>query len=336
MKKGILFLLLSLSFMINSCDNELELIAPWEDIPVVYGLLSRADEVHYIRVEKAFLDPKTSALEIAQNVDSLYYDEHVIVQLERVKTGDVFNLQKIDGATVGINREAGVFANSPNYLYKINDSEINLQAGEIYRLKIIRGEGLPIVTAETRVIDDYEFVRAAPANPIDFQYKRDITISWRSDDKAAVFFDLNIILYYQETDPNNPSTFIDKSLNWSVAKNIKREDPTNPRMVYKLPGIEFYQFLGQNIDGSQKLNRIFRKLDFVVTAGGKELFDYINVGQANTGITSSQLIPSFTNLSEGLGVFSSTNRLVRTNFTVSSTTRDSIRNGVFTKALNFQ
>lgn len=329
------FLWLSLLAILSfQCSNEFDLVADWKDIPVVYALLSQSDNVHYIRVEKAFLDKETSALEVAKNADSLYYD-NAIVQLERVETGDVFNLQKVDGTNIGFPRDEGIFATSPNYLYKIDANQINLREGERYRLIINRGEGLTEVTAETTIIGEHQFIQAAPANPIDWQYERDVTITWRTDDEAAVFYELKIIVHYEETDPNNSSQFIDKSVEWIVDKDIRREEGV-PRVTYEIPGISFYQFLGTNIKGPSNVNRIFRRLDIVVVGGGQELFDYINIGKANVGITSSQVIPTYTNLSEGFGVFSSRVFFDKNNFTVSSMTRDSLRDGIFTKDLNFQ
>ena len=66
-----------------ACSNEFTLTEKWKDIPVVYGFLDQKDTAHYVRVEKAFLDPLTSALTIAKNFpDSLYYKD-AAVYLER-------------------------------------------------------------------------------------------------------------------------------------------------------------------------------------------------------------------------------------------------------------
>src|SRR5688572_25735004 len=99
-----------------SCDNELIVTDEWKDIPVVWGLLNESDTAHYIRVEKAFLDPTTSALDIARIPDSLYYD-NALVSLRRISTGQIFPLERVNGDLEGYPREGGVFAETPNYLY---------------------------------------------------------------------------------------------------------------------------------------------------------------------------------------------------------------------------
>ena len=87
------------------------------------------------------------------------------------------------------------------------------------------------------------------------------------------------------------------------------------------------------IDGAQ---RKFISMNPVVIAGGKELAEFIRIKQANTGLTGSELVPTYTNLSEGLGLFTSKSTASRGELTLTPPTRDSLRNGQFTKTLNFQ
>ena len=84
------------------------------------------------------------------------------------------------------------------------------------------------------------------------------------------------------------------------------------------------------------MNRIFINIDMQVVAGGEELEKYINVALANSGITGSQELPSFSNLSEGQGIFSTRSVLDFKNFSLSLETRDSLKNGSITGHLNFQ
>ena len=69
----LILLLCVFAFAMVSCDNELDTIEEYKDIPVVYGFISLSDTAQYIRIERAFVDPNQSALDLAQNPDSLYY-----------------------------------------------------------------------------------------------------------------------------------------------------------------------------------------------------------------------------------------------------------------------
>ncbi len=83
--RKILVLLIAccVSVSLQNCSNEFELTEKWKDITVVYGLLDGSDTAQYILIEKAFLDESTSALLIAQNPDSLFYN-NIIVEMQEI------------------------------------------------------------------------------------------------------------------------------------------------------------------------------------------------------------------------------------------------------------
>ncbi|RMF24537.1 MAG: DUF4249 family protein [Bacteroidetes bacterium] len=313
------------------CDNDLELTADWQDIPIVYGLLDINDPVHFIRLEKAFLDPQTSALTIAQIPDSLYY-ESATVQLERLSDGSVFTLQRVDGTTIGLPKEEGIFASEPNYLYMIDSASIDLQPGEEIRLLINRGDEKPLVTATTTIVPKLEPRRPVEGTNINFDYVLNTRIRWDSPDEAKIF-DVVLYLNILEFPKNDPSQQTERRLKWELARGLVFE--ANELTDIEFPGLEFYLFLQKNLEEDDGISRVFQGIDIEVTAAGQELKDFIRVIQANTGITASQEVPTFTNLSEGRGIFSSRSVLRVNGIQLSGTSRDSLRNGIHTKDLNF-
>ncbi len=112
MKKLLLLLLLPLGLLLSACSNDFEVTAPWKEIPIVYGILSPQDTAHYLRIEKAFLDPNQSALEVAQIADSLYYPENSITVwlVPTINPNNRIQLQRVNGALEGYPRDPGVFA----------------------------------------------------------------------------------------------------------------------------------------------------------------------------------------------------------------------------------
>lgn len=326
--------LLAGTMLLVSCSNDFEVIAPWKDIPVVYGLLNIGDNAHYIRVEKAFLDAKGNSLELAKIPDSLYY-QNATVQLERLTDGKLFSLKRVDGNKVGYPRESGVFAQSPNWLYKIDSNVIRLQKSETIRFRLDRGNGLPHVTAETAVLDKGR-QRTPSTNDgrFAFYYNLPTKLSWSPAPEARIF-DVKLVFNYAEWSINNPAGLVSKSVDWVWTRGLRVES-AQPEMVLEKTGIEFYQVLKSSLEVNVNLRRIFTGIDIVIINGGQALEKYINVALANTGITGSQEIPTFTNLSEGRGVFSSINYLVTKNVQLNTESRDSLRTGIHTKLLNFQ
>jgi len=337
MKKtsALLFLFTAL-LLWSSCSNDFELTAEWKDIPVVYGMLSPEQEVNYVRIEKVFLDPETSALTIAKNTDSLYYD-NISVQLERVKAAEFIQLERVDGNDNLLPRDPGIFATDPNILYRFrlpNGEE--LQGGEEVRLIINRDDELEPATASTIMVDQVELVESQPNQNITWEYLRQQRISWRPGDNGVIF-DVTMYINIDESVPGNPSEFDRKILEWPLARGLVREDFNSPRMTIEVLGEEFYRFLQSELDESSNgIIRIFRGIDLEVVAGGEELLEYIRLRQANTGITSSQILPTYTNVSDGLGIFTSRSVSRRTDLGISGVTRDSLIDGIYTRNLNFR
>ena len=318
-----------------SCSNEFELNAPAEEIPIVYGLLSRADEAHYIRVERAFIDDKVDALRIAQDPNALYFED-IIVEIVREFDGQGFVLEKVDGSQLGLEREPGIFATQPNILYKIDASVLDLREDEVYRLNIRKPDSEDILTtATTPIVNDLRLNRPIPGTnklPLRILEEDEITIIWGADETAKIF-DVSMLIHYEEFDPDDPNSVVEKMAEWKLAVGREAIDGANK---VEVEGLEFYRFLSSQIEENPAVLRVLKNIDLKIDAGGIELSNYINVGQANTGITSAQLIPNYTNLSKGLGLFAARNQLLEKGFVIDSQTKELLKNSELTKDLNFQ
>jgi len=323
---GVLLVLFIASFF--SCSNEFELTEGTVDIPIVYGVISVGDSATYIRVERAFIDEKTSALVLSKDPAQLYYDD-IIVSIIHNKTGKEYFLQMVDGNTEGYKRDEGAFADAPNYLYKIKKSQLNFIAKDQYTLKISKNDGTVLTEAMTTAITPYanvDITNPGPTALLSFINNLDYKIRWFGDE-AAVIHDIKFVFNIKEEKDGN---ITDKSVTWTVVKNLDKSE-------YTFKGRIFYEFMQGAFEKNPSVKRYFQNASLIITSGGKEIKDYISIGQANLGITSSGEIPVYSNLSNGgQGIFSSTSSFIRTDIGLANTTLDSLRNGVITKTLNFQ
>jgi hypothetical protein len=320
----------------SACTTDFELEAPWKDLPVVYAFINMQDTAHYVRVEKAFLQPGGNANAIAQIADSLYYDASVIVQLEKKATGQRYTLQRVDGNLEGYPREEGPFAQAPNYLYKIKASDINLSAEQELRLIINRGGGLPAVTADAIVLGPMAPRFNVPGSPLNLDYNRTISFLWDVPPSAAVF-DLRMRIHYREFEPGNPGSNVFKSLDWILGRELTKAQPNATSIRYDdIRGEDFFRFVGANMAAASNRQRELLGVDIYYTAGGEAFADLIRVQRANTGITSSQAVPVYSNLSEGRGVFTSRTTAERLGLPLTGASADSLRTGIYTRQLNFQ
>lgn len=314
--------------MLGGCSNEFELTEGSVDLPVVYGMISAGDTATYIRVEKAFIDENTSAITLAKDPANLYY-ENIEVVLVHVKTGRQYTLQRVDGNKEGYPRSPGVFAQMPNYLYKIRRGVLNFVPKDAYTLLVRKSDGSVMTQATVTAIEPYaneDITNPGPTALLSFSNLLDFKVRWFGD-PAGVIHDVIFTFYVKE---EKGGKITDKAVTWKVAENLEKTE-------YTFKGREFYEFMQGAFEKDPLTKRYFQDASLTIVSGGQAIKEYISIGQANLGITSSGEIPVYSNLSNGaLGLFSSKTTFTRTDIGLANVTLDSLRNGVITKSLNFQ
>jgi hypothetical protein len=337
--KNILFVLSVISAsMIAGCSNDFSLIDTPKEIPVVYGMLRLQDTATYIRVERGFADATKSGIELAKDTNALFYKD-VVVKLIKVATGESFTLQKVDGNKEGYPRADGMFVNAPNYLYKIKHSILAPQADMKVRLEVRQAEKV-LTQATAQFIGDYEILDGfpnfdAPFVPITAQSQ--LTIGLRSDEKVAKFYDIRVHLNYDEIEANGNR--VAKTLAWDYKTRIVRTSNAGSPSTAMYPeraGIDMFHYLADALPVVSGA-RYFKNFDIEINAGGPELFDFLNVALANTGITASQEIPTYTNFSNGAyGLLSSRSRVIRRGYRLNDAAATLLKDGDLTRKLNFR
>lgn len=322
-------------FSFIGCNNDLDLTAPAQDIPVVYGIFSKQNTDHYIRVEKGFIDENINAETLAQDPNNLTYEDAIV----KVNvSGTPYILERINGNEEGLQRETGFFANDPNYLYKMED--VNLVNSSVIEVIIDRGPGFDEVRTENPIpiIDNFTLRSPNPLQGGKVGIRTDetrFTLRYDAPTEAKIF-DAFLTFHYTET-PNSGGQSVDKSFTWTVARNQIRPTTGDTDLTLSAKeGRDFFNALVAAIPEMSGVTRSFRKFSVEISAGGQAFADYISLTQANTGITSSQEVPNFSNLTEGLGLVSSKFVLQVDSLDISSTTLQELRTGELTADLNFE
>ena len=321
------FTLLVAIILLFSCDNELNVIEEARDIPIVYGFLSSSDSTQYIRVERAFVDKEISALELAKNPDSLYYPTSVSVSIRDLNSQTIYQAERINGNEEGLQREDGVFVSEPNILYKIG-SDVKIEEDHDYEFILNRGDEQDLVTATTNIVGTTSMIRPNPVvnDPkIDFASANATQFKWRQADNAVIY---DLILTFNYRERTEDTQYEPKSLVWELAKGLTIEE-------HAQRGSEFFSVLAASVEKNPELIRRFEDITIDVVSGNQQLLEYIRIIEANLGITSTQDIPTYTNLSEGRGIFASRNTYTFPGIGLSNGTIDSLINGSVTKDLNF-
>ena len=327
-----IFALLTLTIL--SCNDDLELFGEIQELPVVYGLISSSDSAQYIRVERTFADPITSAVLLAQDENQVYFSD-LRVDLVNQADNSATTLTRVDAADEGYVRKTGDFLTNPNYVYKVLSSELDLTAGINYKLEVRKGDNI-IAESNTSVLDESRFFAPALSGgiaKIGFIRNKETRIRWKKVLNAsfyAISFDVvinerNVVSGTQEL----------KMFRWDATPLVSDDGSTKQSQDLELSGQGFFDAFQANLDPVQDVTRQLIKLDVRVTTYGDAVGEYLDVINANSGITSAQEVPTFTNIDGGLGLFSSINETVLEDLAASTLTLDSLYNGTATADLRF-
>ena len=309
-----------------ACSEDFNTAAEFKDIPVVMGLLSTSDTAQYIRVERAFLAPNENAFEVAKIPDSVYY-KNLDVKIEDLVTGNLYTLREVDGNLEGYVRQDGPFPTSPNILYKITAEELELVGGNEYRLFINRGDNLPLITATTTVLNNIRLFSPVEGSSLRLTELATVRINYEKL-PSAYFFDVDMEVTVREINSVEGTNQL-KTLVWPLARRTTAERVS-------IRGEEFLGFLaGAGFEKGNAYSRRVENIDIIISAGGREFFEFANVILANSGITATQEVPVYTNIEGGRGLFSSRNKQIFRNYRLTAETVQTLRESNLTSDLNF-
>lgn len=324
--------------VLSGCSTDLDLNAEYEEIPVVYGLLNAKDSVHYVRIQKAFLGQR-SAEEDAKVRDSTYYDHKLDVTVTALDengnpNGQTFRLNRVNGDTMGLDKESGAFAEDPNELYRFRG---NLNPELTYRFTMENPKTGKRISAETPLVQDFKVERPIPAFDLRFLPELSEDFKWDVAPNGKVT-ELLMRFRYYEWEKGNPGSREAKHIDWRV---IKREvtDKGQEQHEVEKGGLAFFTAISNKLNADPDVRRAVdtsNNQKFTYNVGAQDLYNYVRVGEAQTGITELQVTPEYSNFDEGLGIFSSVFTKEVDNIELSEATIDSLACSTFTRDLNFR
>jgi hypothetical protein len=333
-----------------SCKNDFDLTTSWKETTVVYAVLDYDSTVQYLKVYKAFLDKRTSAINIANNPDSLYYPNNLLVNIieKNVISGVVTKIhtcELVNGDTIpGFQKASGIFANKPNLFYKCN-SKLNKKS--ICYLEIKKTNGQLVTSARTSLVDTIIITR--PSISSDFTYKLGFinpsnnnlfsSIAFKSPFNGAI----HEVLIRTYLDEKNISTGIttSKSIDWLAYSNFPSKDSIGgyplPEPGSEVSGLAFYSNLKTHLVAANNIQRTFKYMDIIVYSANSDFQNFISIQKGQNGITSDNAIINFSNLSgSAIGLLASRNEGYLRNCTLTKFSFDSLYYSSLTKALNFK
>lgn len=327
------FLLLLYFFIISttvffSCKTDFEINADYKDITLVYGLLNQKEDTHYIKINKAFLGNK-NAYEMAKVSDSINYS-NAKVYVDQWK-GNA-KVSSIPFNKVKTNKLSGIFANDNNYVYK-GVGTLDPNAADSLHIFL----GSKHVFSKTSLISDFSIESpntfVGPTAPtISFQGPT-FKAKWKSA-KNGKIYEITVRFHYYEIS-NSGSTIKHDSIDWVLPVILSSGIAGSEQLIQEFTCDNFYNLIGTKLKPIAGVTRVAKKkaVDFIFSVGGDDLNTYIEVSRPSEGLVQDK--PAFTNIANGLGIFSCRYKKEIIGKIFNENTIDSLSSGIHTKNLGF-
>ncbi len=302
---------LVLAFASPSCETEFSVNGNYQITPIVIGLLDHTDSTHIIKITKAFLGDGDN-LVYAQNPDSNYFvavDAWIreIEPLTGDYTGREWNLH--DSIITNKSTDGAFYAPYQKVYVFYEDS---LLSDMEYELTADLEEGAHTITAKTGLIDGFG-VASTILQPT---WKINFASATVDEDKDYKFWKFlvtegtNAAVYNYKYTMNYRETYTDlTTADFSIERNdgdVIQESPSTPGgHTQTFAGLDFYLWVADVIEAGDPdvMNRRLLGIDLKVSIAHRDLDQFMDVGAPVTGIVQNK--PEFTNITGGLGLFSS-------------------------------
>jgi len=319
---GVLILLLTSGF--SSCETDIDINTPNLEVPIVYCLLNTADSVQYLKLNKTYL-LEAAALHNPPDIDSQYFEGNIKIVLEKWENNRPVEFYEFE-PTSEIPKDTGFFPNEKNTIYR---TEARIQARDLYMLNIYIEDKEKIVYSQTKAVGLLNVI-----DPIDLKIRKislnigvNYTTRWKPVENAGIY-QVVVRFWYKET---KEGVTVEKYLDWPQAFSnpISNVD----YLSRDISGTRFFYILADGIPADPEIIREAIGVDFFIMSAGTELKFYIESTAPSDGALMEK--PVYSNITNGIGVFSTiaTRKLLAMD--LASTTIDSIAYGQLTKDLMF-
>ena len=301
--RSLIILLISGLFLL-SCEEDFEINAPYKNITVVYSLLDLGDDTSYVRINKAFLG-EGDVFEMVEIADSSTYRSDLNAVIEEWAGNNFVRSFDLDTITID-NKKDGLFYNPYQLLYY---TVAQLQPDKEYRIRVIvAGDTL---TGRTPMVNDFGFYKPGTSS-IYLKKGNSTNIEWSSalnGKRYEVVFRFNYReLMYGSTDT------IYRYMDW--VQQVQKSPTTDKgkTMSIVLSNDAFYSLMLDRVpykDAAVEANvseRFTTSFEIIISVGAEQLNTYMEVNEPSNSIVQDK--PDYTNITHGIGIFSSRFRKV--------------------------
>ena len=319
MLKKIAIPFLSISLIFSSCSTDFELNAPYETIPVVYGLLDQSKDTQFVKINRSFLGYGNNVDYAAVN-DCTHFENVVAVLEEYNEFGNLIDHDTLKELMVG-NLQPGIFYEDSQKVYYLETDNDSLKEENTYHLKVsVPDKGLNF-DAETDLIKgswlNFKFQTILylagsgfKVADVDLATTEDgyleQTLRWTTAERGKRY-ELMLRLHYTEV--YNDLSEQEKYLEWNLGRQISVSSSGGEEMFKDVSGGSFFNFVETQLQNYENEDQVMKRvlgmdaIEIILTAGNEDLNTYMQVNEPVTGIVTER--PIFTNVNNGIGIFAS-------------------------------
>lgn len=301
--KYYVLILLSGLLITLGCETDLDVRAPYERVPIVYGLIDHNDDIHFVKITKLF-NGEQDAFEMAAQRDSSEL-EVVNAKVEEILNDEVINVWDLKDTLI-TNKQGGDFYAPNQTLYYFKAPNLNTQSE--YRLTVDVGTDKPAV-ATTPLIEDVNVFASSGWS----RFIQGVNF-YSGDDFIPLEIEVLPPRNAKRVEVNMYFTYCTEYVQGIILSDtVKYElgtktvnNPDNPKeLAFTLPEEVFFTKIINEVPDADTsvVQRVPNIVFFEVVNAAEEFHTYMEV--YGPGNTVFQEKPPYTNVENGIGLFSS-------------------------------
>ncbi|MBI1837539.1 MAG: hypothetical protein HYR91_09775 [Flavobacteriia bacterium] len=281
--------MLTILVSIIGCNEELPLSPDFKETAIIYGLLDQNEQIHFIKINRAFIGPGNS-LDIAKIPDSSYFKN---VDAKITEVGGLNRTWTLKDTIITNKDTNGVFYGPEQKLYYFDNGSTPLNVDATYKLSVTIDKGLStefIVNGETQLVKS-----VALTNTSSFKLNllesngnfRSVSMEIAAGNAATI--NTKFTLLVDEYENQNLNTI---EIPWTIGE---QDAGASTYLTFKFNGETFYNIVKAGLTDNSLINkRNFNGVKITITGGSSDLHNYILINKPSSSLSQSK--PTFTNL----------------------------------------
>ncbi|MBT6163060.1 MAG: DUF4249 family protein [Crocinitomicaceae bacterium] len=318
-----LSLLGTVILLMSSCSTDIELNAPYQKTPVIFGLLDAQQDTQWVRVNRTWLGVGNQ-FDVAMIADSSEYPAEDLTVEVTERIGGVTREWALVDTTIENKSDQGIFFGPEQQMwYFIPEGGLDTDAE--YDLDISIADEGDVSSTTNMIAERIGNISQPPPGVTNFKLGfasvgfqttfPDLTFKWSST-AGPSRYDAKMLIHVIERTWNDEEhtdllTEEERIIEWPIGTLNTQDDEGGDVLQKEVSGERFFTTLASQLQVDPFVTRVLgvwdeevqiaRVVDFELTVANDELSTYLEINSPVTGVIQER--PEYTNINGGLGLF---------------------------------